>query len=146
PLARVTPSVEALEPRWMPASVQLAPFAVGLPTFAGGPRLLVKFRPGVESFAGLPPGARVGPAVALVPGLHTVTLARGTPVDRAIAAFRARSDVLSVEPDARIHLTRTGNDPLTAGQWPLQAGAGLNLPAAWEATVGTRSTVVAVID
>jgi subtilisin family serine protease len=61
--------------------------------------------------------------------------------------------VLLAEPDYRISLRRTPNDPLYNAQWAMnntgiagRADADLDLPEGWEATIGGPRTVVAVID
>jgi serine protease len=63
-----------------------------------------------------------------------------------IKALRGRADVLSADPNYRVKIQKTPNDPYYSLQWhyPL-----INLPQAWDITTGTPasgSVVVAVVD
>lgn len=73
-------------------------------------------------------------------------------------AMRARGDVERVEPNYQVRLTGTPDD-LVPSLWALQntgqalsngdrgtPGADINAVAAWDATTGTRSVIVATID
>ncbi len=63
---------------------------------------------------------------------------------RALAAALAtRSDVRYAVPNYLMQPQRVPNDPLYDLQWHYPA---INLPAAWDITVGSPSTVVAVVD
>jgi serine protease len=71
-------------------------------------------------------------------------------IERLEAQARAAGLVTMVEPDAMMYPTLVPNDPSWGSQWDLQevssSNYGSNLPAAWDITTGTPSTVVAVID
>src|SRR5207244_4227023 len=56
---------------------------------------------------------------AVVPGLHRARLGAGVSVAAALAAYRANPLVEYAEPDYRIHLQQTPNDPQYASQWDL---------------------------
>lgn len=62
----------------------------------------------------------------------------------------ASPDVLYAEPDKRLFLLNTPNDPGFSTQWNLQGIAtskgGINLPGAWDITTGLFSITIAVID
>jgi len=78
----------------------------------------------------------------IVEGLR---LARSAPGDtlKAVAALKARDDVLYAEPNYLLHLEATPNDPQFGQLY------GMNLigaPQAWDVTQGSRNIVVAVID
>jgi subtilisin family serine protease len=139
-----------------------------LPTAFGPPQLdlqasapsaiLVRFRDEAAGLrvagAGALQGTEVGPALPLVPGLREVHLDAGLGVDAALAAYRADPDVLYAEPDYRIQLQRTPNDPQYPTEWDLnntgQTGgtpdADIDAPEAWDTTTGSGRTTVAVID
>jgi serine protease len=67
-----------------------------------------------------------------------------------IERLRQMPEIERVEPDARVKLNLTPNDPYFFDQWPLAPSdvylGGINAEAAWDITTGSNSTVVAVID
>lgn len=73
---------------------------------------------------------------------------RLTPAEaQAVAAqIETLPDVVYAEPDWRLQLDWTPNDPLWNGQWHYFAANGINLDSAWEVTLGNRGMVVAVLD
>ena len=83
-------------------------------------------------------------------GAHVVQLSRQ--MSRAEANAVARSlasdpNVAYVEPDLRMHALRVPNDSLYAQQWDLfEPAGGINMPAAWDLTIGSSNITVAVID
>ncbi|HKP73526.1 MAG TPA: S8 family serine peptidase, partial [Pyrinomonadaceae bacterium] len=89
----------------------------------------------------------------LVEGLR---LARVQPEEtiEAIAAFRARPDVVYAEPNYRRYAAAAPNDTRYAEQWGMKntgqsgglAGADIKAEQAWDTTTGSRDFVVAVID
>jgi serine protease len=92
--------------------------------------------------AGLPLRAQraIGPAMA-----HLYR-AEGADRERTIEVveeLNQRADVLYAQPNFIYHPTRIPDDPGYELQWHYEA---LKLPAAWDITVGSSSTVVAVID
>ncbi len=99
-------------------------------------------------------GTQIERAFRVVPGLQRVQLSGGVAVDAALAAYRADPRVLYAEPDYRVHLTISPNDPQFASQWALQnvgqtggkLDADIDAPEAWDVTTGSSSTIVAVID
>jgi len=68
-----------------------------------------------------------------------------TPQTMATAetSLQANSNVVSVTPNLMVQPQVVPNDPSYGTQW---APAAMNLPAAWDATTGSSSTVVAVLD
>jgi serine protease len=92
--------------------------------------------------AGLPLSAKrtIGPALA-----H-VYRAEGADRQRTIEVLEElnqRADVLYAQPNYIYHPLRAPNDPGFEFQWHYPA---LNLPQAWDITIGSSSTVVAVVD
>ncbi|WP_159596699.1 S8 family serine peptidase [Hydrogenophaga sp. BPS33] len=80
---------------------------------------------------------------------------RGDALANAVRRARLHPDVAWVEPDVLVPRLAVPNDPgfslNPGGQWHLQAPgpgnlAALNLPDAWDITLGSASTVVAVVD
>jgi subtilisin family serine protease len=158
PPAGVRPALEALEDRTLPdsspAGAVLDVQGVGVRGDSYDPSVvLVRFRPGSAPEAGLA-GASVGGPVALVPGLYEVRLSPGVSVAQALAAYRADPRVLTAEPDYRLGVSWTPNDPSFPQQWGLRntgqsggtPGADVHAAGAWNVTTGTRRTVVAVMD
>jgi serine protease len=86
------------------------------------------------------------PASSITPlgfGLYRVDLAAGYPLDQALGVLSAVPDVSAAEPDRIVRSNASFNDPQLAAQTGLAA---IRAAAAWDRTVGTRNTVVAVID
>jgi subtilisin family serine protease/subtilisin-like proprotein convertase family protein len=76
-------------------------------------------------------------------GVYAVNLHEGQPLAVAQSKLAALSGVKSATPDAKIALAATPTDPNVGSQDWLRA---LKAPAAWNVSVGTGQTVVAVID
>ena len=84
----------------------------------------------------------IGAYVIGVPGAES-----DAAVDALAAQLAARPGVIYAERSRRIYAQRVPNDPLFADQFYLQPGSTtINAPAAWDLTVGSPSTVVAVLD
>ena len=120
-------------------------------------RLIVKLRDPVARDPGrriTEIAGRTGEALQRLRGMsggaHVVQLSRQ--MSRAEASAVARSlasdpNVAYVEPDLRMHPLRVPNDTLYAQQWDLfETAGGINMPAAWDITVGSSNITVAVID
>ena len=79
-----------------------------------------------------------------------VQLSRMQSRDEAVALARKLAqdpDVLDAEPDLRMVPLRMPNDTAYPQQWHyFEAVGGINLPAAWDRTVGSSNITVAVID
>ena len=73
-------------------------------------------------------------------------------IEAEIIVNRVRQsvNVESVEPDTLVHHSMTPNDPFALDQWNLQSSTyfpgSANLGLAWDVTVGSSDTVVAVVD
>ena len=124
-------------------------------------RLIVRLRetePGVaaassttrlEQLAG-----RVGAKLQRLRGMsgnaHVVQLSRlHSRIEAAALARQLALDpeVQYAEPDLRMVPMRTPNDPSYAQQWSyFEAIGGINLPAAWDRTIGSAAITVAVLD
>jgi Tol biopolymer transport system component/subtilisin family serine protease len=132
--------------------------------------VLVRFRPGsalAERGAGVrallalrAPGGREIPAEAVeaegfqaVEGLRVAHVAPEDTLE-AVAALRARPDVLYAEPDYVRRRDAAPNDPRYAEMWALKntgqsggtAGADIRAEAAWDVTTGSRQVVVGIVD
>ncbi|MGC4396796.1 S8 family serine peptidase [Hydrogenophaga sp. T2] len=77
---------------------------------------------------------------------------QGRALDDAMRRLRLHPDVAWVEPNVLVQRQAVPNDALYASQWHLKAPgafgepAGLNMENAWDLSVGSPSTVVAVVD
>jgi subtilisin family serine protease/fibronectin type 3 domain-containing protein len=99
-------------------------------------------------------GVETATKLPLVSGLHKVALSAEFSVEAALDALRRNPHVLYAEPDYIVRATGVASDPLFANQWDFhntgQTGgtldADMDAPEAWDATTGSGSTVVAVID
>ena len=120
-------------------------------------QMIVHFRDGATPDAGAlmdPAGDPVDLKREMGDGSWVIQLGqRYAPDDaEALAAiWEQRPDVEYAEPDARMFTTLVPNDPQYSSQWHYQPVAlpdpvGANLPAAWDITTGTNSSVVAVLD
>jgi subtilisin family serine protease len=67
----------------------------------------------------------------------------GQSVDEAIDALEADPDVLYAEPDYRVSADLLPNDTYYGSQWHYPK---IGLPAAWDATTGSATLIVAVVD
>ncbi|HUE72289.1 MAG TPA: Calx-beta domain-containing protein [Pirellulaceae bacterium] len=118
-------------------------------------RILVRFRPEAD-VNGLPmlDGTSVSRELPLVAGLREVRLAPGTDVETALAVYRADPLVVYAQPNYRVHVQNTPNDPGFGNLWGLhntgQTGgtsdADIDAVEAWDNWTGNGSTIVAVID
>ncbi|HXE74300.1 MAG TPA: S8 family serine peptidase [Candidatus Xenobia bacterium] len=138
-------------------------------------RILVRFKAGAGKRAmdgaHAAYGARVLHSYRAVERLQVVQLPHGMPVEDALAAYRARPDVLYAEPDYLLHIDLTPNDPCFTGNaagvcpvsppdpanrdmWGLHnvgtfggtPDADIDAPAAWDLSTGSPGVVVVVID
>ena len=99
-------------------------------------------------------GSRLGVSLQRLRGMSgnalVVQLSRMQSRDEAAALARQLAqdpDVLYAEPDLRMVPLRIPNDTAYAQQWHyFEAVGGINLPAAWDRTVGSSNITVAVID
>lgn len=117
--------------------------------------VLVRFAPGsVETGDVLAGGVVVGQALPLVDGLYSVHLPDGVGVEDALASLRTQAGVVYAQPNYRVHVSLTPNDPLYNEQYALnnvgQTGgttdADIDAPEAWDTFTGLASVIVAVID
>ncbi|HEX8289895.1 MAG TPA: S8 family serine peptidase [Pyrinomonadaceae bacterium] len=72
-----------------------------------------------------------------------IKLPAGLSVEKAAARYESMPEVESVQPNYYYHLLATPNDPQFSVMYNLQK---ISAPAAWDFTVGSANTVVAVID
>lgn len=170
PISRAVLSVSVPK---VPAAVErLSPHSITTkhhtPEVVAG-ELLVRFRDdglrgskgGVRSEIVVTEGSRQVPVLVerltegedMVEGLR---LARVAPEDTesAMAALRARSDVIYVEPNFIRQKSAVPNDSRYSEQWALKntgqfgptAGVDIQAEQAWDVTTGSRSIVVGVVD
>jgi serine protease len=133
-MARSRLAFEPLEARDVPATGLL----VTDPTAFDSSHVLVRWTDGLRH----PTGYGLG-ASPLGNGVFWVNLPAVATVEGAVAAFRARPGVEFAQPDYRVQLGATPNDPSAGSLWGLDA---ISAPAAWNTSTGTGRTIVAVID
>ncbi len=138
-----------------------APFPTPLSIVESTDRLIVRLREPEAGATAPSPTARleqiagrIGARLQRLRGMsgnaHVMQLSRLH--SRVEAAALARQlardpDVQYAEPDLRMVPMRTPNDPSYAQQWHyFEAIGGINLPAAWDRTIGSASITVAVLD
>lgn len=91
---------------------------------------------------------------SLLPGLSKVLLPAGFTVDRMIEVLDGFDAIEYAEPVYQVHLEATPDDPRFGELWGMQNegqtggtyDADIDAPEAWDVTVGSGSTIVAVID
>jgi subtilisin family serine protease len=140
-------AVHALEPRDVPTVVGFDQLAVD-PSAYHPDRVLVQWADG-RPHKTFGEGAK-----PLGNGLYRVNLPDHVSVADAVELLDARPGVALVQPDFRVEVARTPNDPSFGSLWGLDntgqsggtAGADIRAPEAWNTGTGTRRTVVAVID
>ncbi|HUQ51840.1 MAG TPA: S8 family serine peptidase, partial [Gammaproteobacteria bacterium] len=97
-------------------------------------------------------GVAIRESRRLPAGLHVLRAERlpGESPAEQLARVRADADVEFAEPDARRYPHALPNDPLYTGQWYLQnrsdAPSAIHAEAAWDAGVGNKGVVIAVLD
>lgn len=123
-----------------------------------GDRLLVRFCR--DTLQALPPaelaalGVLPEKELRSVPGLTVVRLAPGFQMDTALAALRARPDVLYAEADQRVQLLASPDDTWFPLQWNLQntgqnggtPGIDIRAPQAWDLTTGSAEVAIGILD
>lgn len=155
--------VERLEDRALLSagrgSAGLTDFAslVAVPGSYDPSTILVRFRPGAIPQEGtdILAGTSIGRSLGAVAGLHAVQLGTGVSVAAALAAYRHSGLVEYAEPNYTLRPAATfPNDPQFGQLWGLyntgqtggQPRAHINAPPVWDASVGSLSQVVAVLD
>ena len=106
------------------------------------------------NIAPLPFSANVTDPYEILPSLREVELPEYVSVESALEMLEGHESILYAEPNYRIHATATPNDPRFSDLWGLsneeQTGgtydADIDAPEAWDQTVGSGNTIVAVID
>ena len=147
--------LEALEDRTLLSAAAPIPISAA-PAPYDPSQILVQFR--INPATNAPPsfhvpGAVLGQALSLVPGLYEVDLT-GLSVANAVAAFQANPNVISAEPDYLVASAGTPNDPLFNQQWGLQntgqsgglAGLDIKAVQAWGVTTSASNVIVSLID
>lgn len=147
----------------MRAVLALSLWSGGLSATAAGPlsaagpsmadripgRVIIGLRAGQHSSAqvfGAQLGAQLGPSLRSFEPLAADLLALSVDppaADRLIARLAHDPQVAYVEPEYRLHLARTPNDPRYSEQWALPR---IDAPAAWERSTGSAAVRVAVVD
>jgi serine protease len=141
-------AIETLEDRRLLAAGVSPDLASLTPDAYRPDRILVQFQPGVAPQA--QPGTTLGSALSLVPGLYEVELGPQTSVVSALRQYHANPLVTLVQPDYFVSVERLPNDPGFSSQWalnnPSNPDATIKATQAWDTTVGSGQTVVAIID
>lgn len=83
-----------------------------------------------------------------VDGLELVQLPAHMPVEDAVKRFGQEKSILYAEPDYVVRIEQEPDDTSYANgdMWNLNGDHGLDMPAAWGITTGSRDVVVAVVD
>lgn len=131
-----------------PSSAQASPtYGSGeLPPAHHPDRLVVDFHEGASGEERRRALASVGATVErVVPGTgaELLDLGPGRSVAEARTLLERMPSVRYAEPNFRLVPHAEGEDPLRPQQWPLDR---INVPAAWNLTMGSRDVVVAVLD
>lgn len=121
--------------------------------------VIVRYRDGVGSSAQAASANRAGGQSAdglgrAYRGLARVKLRPGVSVDTAIDTLKEDPAVLYAEPNYVVSAQKQPDDPRFSQQWALHnteqsgglADADIDAPDAWDATTGSQSTVIAVLD
>ena len=115
----------------------------GRPSRPGG--IIVNFRPGVSSAERERVHQQTGVDARERSSLRDADFVRVQPgrEKEAMDAYRAKPEVLSVEPDLIARVVATPNDPNFSQQWGMTK---INAPQAWNVTTGSTAVRVAVLD
>jgi serine protease len=140
-------NIQVLESREVPALAGFNQLAVDHSAFDTA-HVLVKWTDGLAH-----PTYGLG-LQALGNGLYRVNLPASVSVTSAVAALRSQSGIALAQPDYRVSIATTPNDPSFGSLWGLNntgqsggtANADIGAPAAWNTSTGTGHTIVAVID
>jgi serine protease len=143
------------------AAIEPASRAAAAPAWSQATdRIIVKYRddtaPGLLSSyrelaarASRQSGLGLGHLRRLHNGVHVFKLPQAqdlSSVGELLRRLRRDPNVLYAEPDYRMHILQTPDDPRYGEQWHYhQSAGGMNLPAAWDKSTGAGA-VVAVVD
>jgi serine protease len=141
-------ALDHLEARAVPALAGFGQLAIDHSSYDSA-HVLVKWHDGAPHAS---PITRAADAIGN--GVFRVTLNPNVPIAQAVSFFRGQAGVEFAQPDYRVSIARTSNDPGLGTLWGMnntgQGGglsdADIDAPEAWNTSVGTGSTVVAVID
>jgi serine protease len=141
-------SVQTLEGREVPALAGFNQLNVDHSAFDTA-HVLVQWNDGLAHPAGYGLGSQ-----ALGNGLYRVNLPASVSVESAVAALRSQPGIAIAQPDYRVSIATTPNDPAFGSLWGLDntgqsggtANADIGAPEAWNTSTGTGHTIVAVID
>ncbi|MBU1693008.1 MAG: S8 family serine peptidase, partial [Verrucomicrobia bacterium] len=120
-------------------------------------QLMVRFKP--EVVPAQVPGLSAGLGIvslhkySLVP-VYQMEITDGVTLSQKLAQVRSDPNVLYAEPNYRVQIDRTPNDPSFGMLWGLHntgegggtADADIDAPEAWSRATGSRDIIVAVID
>jgi subtilisin family serine protease len=115
--------------------------------------ILIRYRKSAEkhshNLADIQLGAKVIKEFRHVGGVQLLKLTGRTSLQHALRTIRSHPDVLYAEPNYRVQMNATPDDPLFSSQWALNGNQyvkGINAPEAWDLTTGSKDAVVAVVD
>jgi subtilisin family serine protease len=124
-----------------------APYAPG--------EIVVRYLPGVDEGEQAEARAALDASVedaSEATGLEVLAVPEGTDPQQAAAAAESLPQVLYAEPNYAYRIAAVPNDPKYRDQWPLHPSnrsgmnSGIDAPSAWNATTGSPSVTVAVVD
>src|SRR5262245_29017027 len=149
--------LESLEDRRLLTAAGNTSPQLALDPNAAPTSLLVQYRDNASyasSLAAYQAGVNVDEEWAIAPSMREVKLNAGIDLDAALAVYRNDANVLLAEPNYPVKLDFTPTDPRFDEQWDLKnSGSVVGFPdcdihatQAWDATLGSSSVVVGVID
>ncbi len=121
-------------------------------------RVLIRFRPAAtkeqQQQLRATTGASKVKEFRIVQGLQLLRLPAGVRLADALRQYRRSPNVLYAEPDYKVSILRSPDDPAFSSQWALHntgqnggtSGADIHAPEAWELTTGSADVVVGIID
>ncbi len=83
----------------------------------------------------------------IIPNLYQIQVP-DSGVDKTIKQLSSHSGIKYAEPVKTVYIRKTPNDPyyVSGGQPELNGRWGINAPAAWDFTTGSKNVIVAVVD
>jgi thermitase len=126
------------------------------PPAASAPgEIVIRYLPGVDPGDQAEARAALGASVddfSETTGLEVLDVPAGTDLEQAAAAAESLPQVLYAEPNYAYRIAAVPNDPMYRDLWALgpsnRSGmnSGIDAPSAWNATTGSPSITVAVVD
>lgn len=145
-------------PRIVPLTALVLAAVAAAPAVGAPAEVIVRFAPGADRGEAVREAGVVDTTRLGTPGAYVAEIGSGTTRSEALAALRARDDVVWAEAPVRYRALRVPSDPLLVRQWslsnpgvpvegvPAVAGADIRARDAWDLSIGDPSVTVAVAD